>query len=136
MPDEVQVRDVQERGFERADDRRDLRCRRDRGEHETGDDERDERRGQQSAKTTRVEAGESNRTAAGDVAEQELRNEETRQDEEDVDADEAAREAADPRVKQHDEIHGERAQSVEMRAVRRFRFPRLEGGRRHGRIGA
>ena len=53
-----------------------------------------------------------------------LRDEEAGQDEEDVDADEAAAEAAEPGVVRDDEIDRDRPQPVEMRAIAQVRLTR------------
>src|SRR5205823_12400861 len=63
------------------------------------------------------EATKADAALAEHVAEQQLGDEVARQYEEDVDADEAAREAHDAGVEQHDEIHRDRAEAVEMGAV-------------------
>ena len=66
----------------------------------------------------RVEPAESNRTAPSDVPQQQLRDEEPRQHEEHVDADVTAREGIAPRVEQHDQVHRDRAQAVQMGPIR------------------
>ncbi len=119
LVDEVPVRDVEERSLERADRVGDLQRRRDRDVHEAGHDQRDERGRQQPAEPPRVEAGEPDAAEPEQIAEQQLGDEVARQDEEDVDAHVTAGEAAVAGVEQHDEVDGDRAQAVEVRAVLR-----------------
>ncbi len=75
-----------------------------------------------SAGTDVNRSGRSGSNRGRDIAQQQLGNQESRQDEEHVDADVAAGEPVDPGVEHHHEVHRDRSQAVEMRTVLVGRF--------------
>ena len=76
---------------------------------------------EQAAEAPGVEAREPDAALAVDVAQEQLGDEVAGEDEEDVDADEAAVEAGEPGVERDDQVHRDRAQPVELGPVVRRR---------------
>ena len=86
-----------------------------------GDDIRDDEgqrgRGQDPERTTRVELRERDAPVLGRLAEQQSRDQEAREDEEDVDAHVAAPEERHTGMVEHDEQDGDRTQALEVAAA-------------------
>nr|WP_242473348.1 hypothetical protein [Blastococcus sp. TML/M2B] len=74
------------------------------------------RRREDPARAAGVEAGQRDGAAALQLGDQALGDEEAREDEEDVDADEAAGQPGQARVVQDDEADGDRAQALDVGA--------------------
>ena len=117
LADEEPVRDIEERGLDRAQRVDHLGRRRDRGEGRGRDRQHDERRGQQPPEAPGIEPCEADAALAPDIAQQQLGHQEAREHEEDIDADEPAVEACEAGVERDHEIHGDGAQPVELGTV-------------------
>ena len=115
--DEVPVRDVEECRPDTAVGVENLGGTCDRGVHDGGDEQRDDRGRQDPPNPLRIEATPTDATTAGEVAHENARDEESREDEEDIDPDEAAGEQAETGVEGDDEIDREGAHAVEVRPV-------------------
>jgi len=91
-----------------------------RGQQQRGGDHRDDadgrRGGQQSAGARPVEVAEPDGAGRGGLAPQQSGDQEPGDDEEDVDADEAAVQAGDPGVEQHHGEHRHGAQALDVGA--------------------
>jgi hypothetical protein len=114
---EVPIGEVEEARDAVASQRVELRrgrehCRveRDRREHE-------EQRGEQPARPARPERRQIDVATPAELGDQQRRDQVTRQDEEGVDAEEAARGPSGAEVVRDDGCHGERAQAVECRLI-------------------
>ena len=124
LVDEEPVRDEQARGAETAHRLEHVRRCRDHEERERGQDQRGERRGKDAPNAAGVEAAPVQPSRGCEIAQQDARDEKAGQDEEDVDADEAAAQTTEPGVERDDEIDRDRPQPIEVRAIAQVRFTR------------
>ena len=91
--------------------RREAHRRQDHGGRHEGDGEHQERGGQDPPRASRVERGEREAIRGSELAQEQARDQVAGDDEEDVDADVAARELGNPGVEQHDEDDRDRPKS-------------------------
>jgi len=93
------------------------------GRGEVGDEQRQRGRGKDPPRAADVEAAERDAPAPLGLREQEPGDQVPGEDEEDVDADEAAAEERDARVAQDDEQNRDRSETLDVVSVRRARPP-------------
>ena len=115
--DELPVRQVDERGLPVTHHPVALRRARHEELHGGGGDDDQDRRRQQSPDPPRVEPPEPERAVLVDLRPDDVRDQEARQHEEQVDADVAALQRTDPAVEQHDEVDRHRPESVQLGTV-------------------
>jgi hypothetical protein len=93
------------------------------GRGEVGDEQRQRGRGEDPPRAADVEAAERDAPAPLRLREQEPGDQVPGEDEEDVDADEAAAEERDARMAQDDEQNRDRSETLDVVSVRRARPP-------------
>jgi hypothetical protein len=86
-------------------------------------DERQPRRGESAPGTPHVEIDQRDPPASFGLGEQDPCDQEAREDEEDVDSDEAARQEGHAGVREDDEQDGERSESLDVVSMRHLHLP-------------